>query len=177
MMGCCNNQSSQAKKRVTLTFDRKQLLYDIGNYSYVEGDLMQADDPHQRHQAQDVVQDGNVDRVTRVLNLAFAECVDLLYPYSKAEMRCGAVLNDELIESYKYVAVLSVPQSFSATSAMLLETLMHEYMVCKAMADWMSITNPQSSEKWERKIEDLKEKMTECVNARSGRVRRPMTPF
>jgi len=31
-------------------------------------------------------QDGNVDRVTRILNLVHSECVEMLFPYTKEEI-------------------------------------------------------------------------------------------
>ena len=70
-MNCC----CEDKKNVKLVFRREQLLYDIGNYAFVEGDLLGDDAEHIAHQVKDIVEDGNVDRVTRVLNLAHTECV------------------------------------------------------------------------------------------------------
>ena len=57
------------------------------NYSFVEGDIMQAEDEHARHQVFDIGQDGNVDRVTRILNLVHSECVEMLFPYTKEAVR------------------------------------------------------------------------------------------
>ena len=65
MVYCQNSQSKT--KAVTLVFKREELLYDAENYSFVEGDIMQAEDEHARHQVFDIGQDGNVDRVTRIL--------------------------------------------------------------------------------------------------------------
>lgn len=82
---CCPCAEEQ-KTNVTLTFERKELIYDVSNYSYVEADIMQEDDECRRHQVFDISQDGNVDRVTRVLNTAHAEIVETLYPYTKQEI-------------------------------------------------------------------------------------------
>lgn len=35
-MGCCKN-ARQPIRTVSLVFKREQLLYDIGNYAFVEG--------------------------------------------------------------------------------------------------------------------------------------------
>lgn len=75
MVYCQNSQSKT--KAVTLVFKREELLYDAENYSFVEGDIMQAEDEHARHQVFDIGQDGNVDRVTRILNLVHSECVEI----------------------------------------------------------------------------------------------------
>ena len=84
MVYCQNSQSKT--KAVTLVFKREELLYDAENYSFVEGDIMQAEDEHARHQVFDIGQDGNVDRVTRILNLVHSECVEMLFPYTKEEI-------------------------------------------------------------------------------------------
>ena len=81
-MGYCCKKLQQTKT-VTLTFKRSELLYDVENYSFVEGDIMETENEHARHQVFDIGQSGNVNRVTRVLNLTHAECVEMLYPYTR----------------------------------------------------------------------------------------------
>ena len=74
MVYCQNSQSKT--KAVTLVFKREELLYDAENYSFVEGDIMQAEDEHARHQVFDIGQDGNVDRVTRICLLYTSDAAD-----------------------------------------------------------------------------------------------------
>ena len=38
--GCCGKRRDELSKPVGLRFGRDELLYDIGNYAYVEGDVM-----------------------------------------------------------------------------------------------------------------------------------------
>lgn len=176
MYNCGNIE--QHVKNVELVFKRKELIYDAENYSFVEGDIMKADDEHARHQVFDIASTGNVDRVTRVLNLAHAECVEMLFPYSKEEIPDKAdVLDDELITPEKYQIFLSLPNSFSLTTVKLLEHLMHEYLVCRVLADWMSITNPNSKENWEDKFRELKIKIQTSLVSRANKVRRKLQPF
>ena len=133
--------------KVTLTFKRDELLYDINNIAYVEGDVMPADNEHDRHQVMDVGQDGNIDRVTRVLDVAFAECEELLYPYSKKN---------------------------------LMEKYIHEFLVYRVLADWMSITNLKnaaSAQNWQAKLEEIKDEIESTLNAHRYRTRRTMNPF
>ena len=85
-MGCCcrnRNNPDNWKKTSVLTILRPELLQDIAGMGYVEGDMIKTDDEHDRHQVQDIVEDGNVERVTRVLDLTFAEITELMYPYTK----------------------------------------------------------------------------------------------
>ena len=164
-------------KTVRLTFKRSELVYDCENYSFVEGDLMKEEEEHAKHQVFDIAQDGNVDRVTRMLNLCFADCVEMLYPYSKEEVTDGTEMDDTLVYHEEYVLTLSLPDTFSKTTVRLLLKLIHELMVDYVMADWMSITKPSSKETWQEKINNLKASITSCIGKRRGRVRRPMTPF
>ena len=159
-----------------LSFKRDQLLYDIKNYAHIEGSVMDTESNHERHMVQDVGEDGNVDRVTRVLNMSVAKCKELLYPYTKNDLH-RTELNDNLREPEVYGIVLSVPNSFSQTTLYLLEHLIHEYLVCKAVADWMSITNPSKTQIWEVKAKDAESEIRTNLHNRITKVRRRLYPF
>ena len=177
MYPCCDSRQQQSKA-VTLTFKRTELLYDAENYSFVEGDIMKADDEHARHQVFDIAAKGNIDRVTRVLNLAHAECVEMLFPYSKEEIPEGQeAMTDVMTAPEEYHIVLNLPEGFSLTTLKLLTHLVHEYLVCRVLADWMSITNPGSQENWEEKFKSLKTKIQTSIVSRTGKVRRKLKPF
>lgn len=224
MMHCCRPAANATctvarTKTVKLTFKREELLYDIRNNAYVEGDVMQANTEHDRHQVQDIGEDGNIDRVTRVLDLAHAECAEALFPYTKENVEqetemddtptyvepveetdaaaSGTVADDD--EHYAlsydegdeeftneipaskptgdYVIRLLVPDEYSKTTVRLIVRYIHEYMVCRVLADWLSITNPPAAANWKAKQDDALECMKEAVNFRTGRVRRTQTPF
>lgn len=167
-------------KKVTLTFKRDELLYDIRNIAYVEGDVMPTTDDHDRHQVMDIGEDGNVDRVTRVIDLALAECEELLYPYSKTNVDDTETRNDILESPKEHHIDMLVPDDFSKSTVNLLEKLIHEFLVCRVLSDWMGITNlknPGSANNWANKIEELKDQVESTLNARMHRVRRTQTPF
>lgn len=161
-------------------FKREQLLYDIGNYAFVEGDVMPAKDEHERHQVMDVTQEGNVDLATRILNLAHSEVVETLYPYTKEPVVDEEVFDDELDEPEEYRVDMDVPQTFSRTSVGYLHVLIHEYLVCRVLYEWMCLTNlanPLSKKNWEEKIEDLKGKMKSAIRWRGKPLRIRQHPF
>lgn len=167
-------------KTVTLTFLREQLLYDIKNIAYVEGDVLPDEAQHSKHQVQDIGEDGNIDRVTRMLDLALAHCVEALYPFSKVDVESGVVLDDTLTETPTYTVTLLVPDDFSDTTAKYLEQLIHNLLVYYVLADWMSIANvanPQSAANWAAKAQDLEDEIKSKLNARTGRVRKFQSPF
>lgn len=177
MVYCCVTNPNLPKK-VTLRFKRAELIYDASNYSFVEADIIAEGDECRRHQVYDICQDGNVSRVARVLNLAHAECVEMLYPYTKQEIPDNQeVLDDVLREPEIYEINLTLPYSFSLTTVKMLENLIHEYLVCRVLADWMSITNPRSEANWEKKFTMIKNKIKTSLISRRGEVRRKLKPF
>lgn len=174
---CCGGGQPQAKT-VLLTFKRSEVIYDAENYSFVEGDIMKTDDEHARHQVFDIGQSGNIDRVTRILNLAHTECVEMLYPYTKTEIPDEQeALNDILAAPEEYHIELTLPEGFSISTVKLLTNLIHEYLVCRVLSDWMSITNPGSKAHWEEKFENIKYKIQTSLVSRTGKVRRKLKPF
>ena len=214
MMHCCRPAANATvtvarTKTVKMTFKREELLYDIRNNAYVEGDVMQAKTEHDRHQVQDIGEDGNIDRVTRVLDLAHAECEEALFPYTKENVEQESEMDDTptYIETTAdaedtmagseetlaeeeftddtpvvkptgdYVIRLLVPDEYSKTTVRLIVRYIHEYMVCRVLSDWMSITNPPAAANWKAKQDEALEGMKEAVNFRTGRVRRTQTPF
>ena len=168
---------AEKKKRVTLTFKREEILYDCKNYAYIEGDVMKTEDEHARHQVMDIAEDGNIDRVTRMLDLAFAQCVESCYPYSKVEVDDGTTADDTLEEREQFVLGLLVPDDFSQTTVELVRRLVHELLVYRVMADWTSHTKPESEGKWTKKADDTERELVSSLNRRVGRVRRTQTPF
>jgi len=191
---CSTHQCSRKRdKLVTLTFQRDQLLYDIRNYSWVEGDVLETENPHQRHQIQDIGEDGNINRVTRILDLAFEEAADFLFPYTKKifnrltppeeetetpETPQPDVIEDDILrETEIYYLELKVPETFSITTVHYLERLIHEYLVYRVLEDWLSITDTKASAKWAEKCEATKKKIEEAMNARTGRTRLTLTPW
>lgn len=172
----CYTQEEEGRVGAVLCFKRDQLLYDIKNYAYIEGHILADENTHTRHMVQDVGEDGNVDRITRVLNLTVAKCKELLYPYTKRSIH-RSVLDDKLREPGVYGIILNVPKDFSQTTLYLLEKLIHEYLVCKAIADWMSIVNPTKTEIWEAKANVAENEIRANANTRMSRKRRRLAPF
>lgn len=174
IMECGSNEVG--KRLVVIILKREQLLYDIENYCYIEGDIMAEDTQHQRHMVQDVGQEGNVDRVTRVLDLAHTAVIERMYPFSQQEIH-HPVIDDKLRAKPVYGIFLNVPDTFSQTTLNYLGRLVHELLVCTAVADWMSITNPAKTETWKLKAEEALSEVRGCINARMGRTRRRCHPF
>lgn len=177
-MNCCSHKDNTVLVR--LKFRRDELLYDVKNYAYVEADIMGDPDSesvrHAQHQLADIAEKGNIDRVSRVLSLVHAEAVELLYPYTRREVVEGE-LDDVLVAPSEYTILMRVPNKMSRTTTRYLEKLVHEYMVYRVMADWLSITNKAAAEAWGSKAEDTKKEINRVKNHRRGGIVRKMNPF
>ena len=174
MLECRKLDSKNVK--ALLLFNREQLIYDIRNVAYVEGDIMPEDQQHERHTVQDIGEAGNIDRVTRVLDLAHSECVEWLYPFTKRRIN-NDCLDDRLREKKVYSIYMTVPPDFSQTTLNAIEELVHEYLVCSALADWLSIANPKKATVWREKMEELKTSINNKPRLRRGRLRIGKHPF
>ncbi len=155
---------------VILSFTREQLMYDIANCSYVESHVAAEDTEHSRHMMADVCEEGNADRVTRILDLAVATCRELLYPYTKMTV-VGGTLNNDLQETQEYKIELTLPETVSQTSVQLLEHLVHEYLVCRGVAEWMSITAPKRADTWYGKAAEAESEIRSALATRMNRQR------
>lgn len=182
----CSNSSaedaSEEKKKwskAILKHLRSELIYDIKNYAFVSGDVLGSDTEQARHYIKDIGEDGNIDRVSRILNLAHAECVEFLYPYSKEGYDKDALdrLDDKLSQPEEYVMTLTLPDGFSKTTVNLLEQLIHEYMICRVLQDWLSIVFPSLAQTWTDKLTYITGKIRSALMSRIGKIRRPLKPF
>lgn len=161
-----------------LVFKRDELLYDARTIAFVKSDMMPEDEQPIRHYVGGIGDEGNVDRVTRILGLAHSECVEMLYPYTKEEIVGEQdTLDDVLRDPEEYVIDMMLPEKFSRTTLRLLESLIHEYMLCRILSEWLALTYPDASAYWEEKRLNFREKVGKVLLSRTGRLRRPLKPF
>lgn len=176
-MYCIQDNGEGHTRKVTLTFKRSELLYDIRNYAYVEGDIMMPPNEHAQHQTFDIAEDGNIDRVSRVLGLAHSECVEFLYPFTKVAVDETEERDDILDAPDEYVIEMEVPETFAKSTCNILERYIHEYLICRVLADWFSITKPEAATNWAAKAQAAQDGIMSSKNRRTKRVRRGMSPF
>lgn len=165
------------KKNVRMDFERTWLLYDIKTIAYVTADVLPPDLPLAvKQQLTDIAEEGNIDRVTREMDLAYHDCVNWLYPYTKNEITISET-TDKLKESEKYSIYLSLPLEFAQITVEYLATLIHEYIVYRVLAAWCYIIYPKAAENWAIKSEDAKSKATAQLVRRLKPVYKKMSPF
>lgn len=171
----CIIEETEGNLNVILRFRREDLLYDIENTNYIEGHILKKDNNHIRHMIHDVCQEGNVDKVTRSMDLAVAEIKKILEPYSKTEIEDFS-FDNKLIETPVYGIILNLPKRFSQTTLNLLEKLIHEFIVSQTISDWFAMIYPEKAKLWDEKATGLKQKIR--VSIHSGiKLRRKVSPF
>lgn len=173
----CFLKIDDGKTRAVLTFKRDQLLYDIKNCAFIEGSVAEAEvSDHVRHMIQDIGEDGNVDRVTRVLDLVVAECREKLYAFTKHAVH-RPELDDQFKETDVYGIVLDLPAGFSQTTLNYLEKLIHEYIVYSTLADWFGTTLPAKAGLWAGKAQNMEREIQASMHVRIKRTRVSLHPF
>ena len=176
---CGNGDSSgndENKRTVLLKFYRAQLLYDIKNYAFVEADVMGEEKQHAQHVLAEIGEEGNVDRVSRILAVVHTAVIEMLFPYTKAEP-IEEEIDNCLHAPEEYVVELNVPNTMSRTTLHHLSKLIHEFMVYCVLADWLSITNPQAAANWSAKAEAIKEEIEKVKNLRRKAFTRATHPW
>ena len=122
--------------------NRQSLLHDIANLAFVIADIHSEADEHARHQLTDICQEGNIDRVSRMMGLAYCIARETLKPLR--DIKRNTAIRGNCIT---------------------LNQLVHEFIVCSVLADWLSITIPAAAGVW-------KEKAQLCMRDISATVRR-----
>lgn len=183
-MYCIYNNKDRTKT-VALTFYRSELLNDLDQYGFVEGDTQKGSGEqkelehldHGKHQTLDITQEGNIDIVTRKLDLKFAWCRETLFPYTKEPVTDGLALDDVLSNPDAYTITMTVPDDFSDTTAKWLEQLIHNLLVWWALYYWLSMTKPEAADKWLALAKDAETELEKSKSRLCGRLKRPLRPF
>lgn len=179
-IGCnrkCQGAEGEDKRKVTLVFHRKDLLYDIRNYAYIEGHVWGEENQHAQHTLVEIGEEGNVDRVNRILAVVHAAAIEMLYPYTKQEPIEDEIICDRMWEPEEYKIEMMIPATMSRTTLHLLNRLIHEFMVARVIYDWLSITHPEAAQNWLEKAKEAKEEINSIKHSRRGVLRRSQHPF
>lgn len=155
-------------KNVHIHLLEKELLFDIGNYAYIEGDVMPADGDKARRIVIDVNEDENRAVVDRYLELAIAEVRNMLHPYVSRPVIHNSMEDDLLEEKHNYCVWMVVPSEFADTSLELLKPLIHEYLVSRVLHKWLSLTNYARTGAWEEILLDLERRIRATATKRVG---------
>lgn len=161
---------------------KKALLYDISNMAYTIADNGEPLN-HGLHRVRDICQDGNIDRVSRVLGLAYSQVLSVLLPLLTPQK-----LNIEKDLSarphdYEFHFRKDRNLRFRLTKEhqLKIKETVHEFMVCKVLADWLAVTMPEAADVWKFRadacLEALGEMVAGLVSSSAMGFRRKLSPF
>lgn len=161
---CCSCSPDRA--RILLIFDAEELIDDIREAAFVQGDaarvndnyghdLLEQDREHKMHQWIDIVEDENIHRVRRVLALSLSECEQMLHKMAYRGMYDHTSTDNVEGRKREYVIELVAHRSFSENSVTYLMRLINEYMTASVLSDHAARTYPEAMQYWTAKKTDV----------------------
>lgn len=181
MRQCCNGY------KVMFELQKQELAFDIKNtaYSFADSQTGFDVDMHKLHNVFDVAEEGNREKLARILDSAVEDCREMLFRFCKMEMRGGGFDTNEweecvgspTNEEENYYLALMMPRGFSKTSVHTLMVYIHDYIVYQSLYEWMMIVYPDGADGFWALAEDKKQKIKDASNRSTGRSRIRLHPF
>ena len=159
---------------------KQALLYDIANLAFVIADTGNTGN-HGLHRVTDICEDGNRDRVARMLGMAYAAVLAVLAPIAEPpalspDHDYTRRLHDYEIRFRKHCGG-GGEKVLSPAKKLRIKTLAHEYMVCATLADWLAFTFPEAAPVWKEKARGCLEALAETVAFTVTSFRRRVSPI
>lgn len=173
--------------KLMIELQKKELVYDIKNTAYIYADSIsgEIENSHSIHNIFDVAEDGNRDKLARVLDSAVEDCNEMLYRFTKMEMLGGGFDSNEWEECIgapcndedAYYLAMRMPKGFSKTSVHTMTVYIHDYIVNQALYEWMMIVYPNGADRFWALADEKKQKIKNASNRSAGRSRISLHPF
>ncbi|MCH5226063.1 MAG: hypothetical protein J1D77_08665 [Muribaculaceae bacterium] len=161
---------------------KKALLYDIANMAYLIADTGN-DASHSLHRVRDICQEGNIDRVSRVLGIAYSNLLDVLRPILISLPIDENRDHSKTPHDYLFLFRRDHCHGYRLTPEVKLKIkeTTHEYMVCLVLADWLDVTFPEAADVWrfrfEQALESLQILVASVAEVSSASFKRKIFPF
>lgn len=130
-----------------IELQKKELVFDIKNTAaaYADSISSSVEDSHLIHNIYDVGEDGNRDKLARILDSAVEDCKEMLFRYTKMEMLGGGFDSNEWEECIgsptndedAYYLAMRMPSGFSKTSVHTMTVYIHDYIVNQSLYEWL----------------------------------------
>lgn len=161
---------------------KKALLYDISNLAFLIADTHKEEDVA-LHRVRDICEDGNIDRVSRMLGLAYANVCDILndvleHPDIDINRDFTSTPHDY---EFMFKDIELLRYRLTQEKKLKIKETIREYMISMVMSDWLEMTYPLAADIWKFRIAEAMEKLKETVvNLTSSgalTIRRRISPF
>lgn len=173
--------------KVMVELVKKELIYDIKNTAFIFADSYSNPnvDAKQLKNVFDVSEEGNMDKLARILDSAVEDCREMLFRFTKMEMLGGGFDSDEWAECIgspaneeeNYYLAMRMPQGFSKTSVHTMTVYIHDYIVNQCMYEWLMVVFPDGADRFWALAEDKKQKIQAASNRSANRPRIALHPF
>lgn len=173
--------------KVMVELVKKELIYDIKNTAFIFADSYSNPnvDAKQLKNVFDVSEEGNMDKLARILDSAVEDCREILFRFTKLEMLGGGFDSDEWAECIgspaneeeAYYLAMRMPQGFSKTSVHTMTVYIHDYIVNQCMYEWLMVVFPDGADRFWALAEDKKQKIQAASNRSANRPRIALHPF
>lgn len=168
-------------KYVDLIFHREQLTNDIRNTAYIVARSLSEKEGNIGSDTTwltDICEDGNIERVTRMLNLAYRKLEGDLHTFTKHPSEYATILDDTYGEPEHYSMCMHVPDDFTKNSVYLIKNLIHEILTYGVVREWCDLTHHSEGMAWlDDKITSLHDELNKSINRHDGYVLRKAHPL
>lgn len=149
---------------------------DVRSAAWLEQELHPELDRHRRHQMADICEEGNAERVWRVLGAAVAEVRFALLKILNPASGLRPVNELEQPESWSF----SFAEDLPTDTLTYLKEKIHGYLVAAVMADRCGVIIPDAAAVWQERAEEGLAVLRDGAATAFGRfrsVRRPLWPL
>jgi len=173
--------------KAMVELQKEELVFDIKNTAYIFADSYIGSDISEKQlkNAFDIGEEGNRDKLARILDSAVEDCREMLFRFTKMEMMGGGFESDEWEECIgsptndedAYYLAMVIPDGFARTSLHAIAVYLHDYIVNECMYEWMMLILPEAADRFWAIAEEKKKKLKEASNRTTRKTRIVLHPF
>lgn len=163
-----------AKKTITITLYKSELIYDVQNKTYLTGRSRKDGTNHEfvaNMQANE--DDENLNQLIRSIGSAYDS---MLMKMSEYIVDSSTSANDILKDTNgSFVVTLTMPNNFNQAANTAISSGLHQYIVNMATAEWFTITNKADAGDYYTLANTNLEQVREAINKRIRPTRASVT--
>jgi len=180
------------KTKKNMTFKLEDLYREIANIAYVAADVaLTADNHHRLHQTFDICEEANIERINNLLALAAEEAVNTMHNAqcimhnlnsmhnapSMHNAQCIMINFDSDLTTQDLGTILTADNGQRKTGNCKYRELIREFLVCRVLHGWLSVTLPESAKMWHERAEALLDRLRSISMGSIGPLTRRLSPF
>lgn len=184
-----------------MTFKLEDLYREIANIAYVAADVaLTADNHHRLHQTFDICEEANIERVNNLLALAAeevqqlmhnAQCIMQNFDSGSTNQDSDLTTQDPTLTTHDsdlttqdsdlttqdLGTILTADNGQLTTENCKYRELIREFLVCRVLHGWLSVTLPEAAAMWHERAEALLDRLKSISMGSIGPLTRRLSPF